>query len=118
MPGKLRRTVLESGKLLEQSFFVTKYGKENFGGGSFSLFGIEFHQVIHFGRHIGKKQIYKSESTHGFHHDNGSWNNDRIMAAFNFQSEGLFVLGDRLLGLGNGGSGLDAGTDKDGASVT
>ena len=49
------------------------------------LFLIKSLDGIHSGGHIGEECICDRESTHGFNDHNGSWHDDRIVAAVDFQ---------------------------------
>ena len=73
--------------------------------------------VIHTCAHISKECICQCNGCHGFDYNNCSWNDDRIVAAVDFQRKRFFVFGDGLLWLADGRGWLDVGTEDNFAAI-
>ena len=81
------------------------------------LFVKETDQIVHTGRDACKKHIEKRDGGHGFHHDNSSRNDDRVVTAFDPDTDIFAALVDCILFHGDGGRGLDGSPENDIAAV-
>ena len=78
---------------------------------------IEIPDFIYLGAHVCKEGICQGDSGHGFYNYNGSWDDDRVVAAVDFEGEWLLVFGDSTLWLADGWGWLDVGAENDFAAV-
>ena len=75
-------------------------------------------EIVHAGAHIGKESVGDGHRGHGFHHDDCSRDDHRIVAAVDFHVKFRSVVGNGALRLADGRGGLNVGAKNDLASVT
>ena len=62
--------------------------------------------MIHTGTHIGKERIHQRYGTHGLYHHHCPGDNDRVVPSLNYKGDIFVILGNGLLRLADGRSGL------------
>ena len=82
------------------------------------LFLIKIPNLIHLGTHIDKERICQCDCCHRFYYNHCSWDNDRVVAAMDFQRKRFFIFGYGLLRLADGWGWLDMGAEYDLTAVT
>ena len=76
------------------------------------LFFIEGDQILRLCAHVEHQGVQKRDGNHGFHHHNGSGNNDGVMSALDLYGDVLSLFVHGLLRTEDGGRGLDMRADQ------
>lgn len=77
----------------------------------------DFLYIVQFGAHADEQCVRQDKSGHAFHDNNGACNDDRVVAAFDFDGNVFTIFVDGLLGSSNGRGRFETSPDNDIASV-